>query len=107
MKSILILSIILTMIGCASKRMAKENQTNQTDTVSKYTGKVMESEGCGFIVLTKIDNVEVSLYVVNLSEEFKKANTKVQFDFIDSRAMMPENCKASKVVVAENMTLIK
>ncbi len=107
MKSILILSIILTTIGCASRRMAKENQNNLTKSTAMYRGIIVESEGCGYIIQATIDGVDVALYAVNLSEEFKKANTKVQFDFIDSRAMLPENCTVSKVVVTENMSKLK
>jgi hypothetical protein len=98
---------MLTMIGCASRRMAKENQTNSSVDKVKYLGKIVESEGCGYVIQTTIDGVDMTLYAVNLSDEFKKANTKVQFEFIDSRAMFPENCKATKVVVAENMTKLK
>lgn len=107
MKSILIVSIILTSIGCASRRMAKENQNNLTKSTALYQGKIVDSEGCGYIIQTTIDGVDVALYAVNLSDEFKKANTKVQFDFIDSRAMLPENCAATKVVVTENMSKLK
>jgi hypothetical protein len=107
MKSILIFSIILTTIGCASRRMAKENQHNSTKSTALYQGKIVDSEGCGYIIQTLIDGVDVELYAVNLSEEFKKANTKVQFDFVDSRAMLPNNCMAAKVVVVENMSKLK
>lgn len=107
MKSILIFSIVLTMVGCASRKMANQSQTDTAGVTAKYQGKIVKSEGCGYVIQTTIDGVEVSLYAVNLSDEFKKANMKVQFDFIDSRAMLPENCKATKVVVAENMSKLK
>jgi uncharacterized protein (DUF39 family) len=107
MKSILIFSIVLTMVGCASRKMANESQADVAGVTAKYQGKIVKSEGCGYVIQTTIDGEEVSLYAVNLSDEFKKANMKVQFDFIDSRAMLPENCKATKVVVAENMSKLK
>lgn len=107
MKSILIFSIVLAMVGCASRKMANQNQTDTAGVTAKYQGKIVESEGCGYVIQTTIDGAVVSLYAVNLTDEFKKANMKVQFDFIDSRAMLPENCKATKVVVAENMSKLK
>lgn len=95
---------MLTMVGCASRKMAKENQSNGAVSSAKYQGKIIESEGCGYVIQTTVDGKQVSLFAVNLGDEFKEANTKVQFDCIDSRAMLPENCKATKVVVVENMS---
>jgi hypothetical protein len=107
MKSILIFSIILTMVGCASQKKANESQAALPESTAKYVGKILENEGCGNIILTSVDGVEVMLYAINLSDEFKVPFMKVQFDYIDSRAMLPENCKATKVVVVENMTAVK
>ena len=95
------------MIGCASRKTANQSQPDVAGVTAKYQGKIVKSEGCGYVIQTTIDGEKVSLFAVNLSDEFKKSNLKVRFDFVDSRAMLPENCKATKVVVAENMSKLK
>lgn len=113
MKSIVMFLMLVSLVGCASKRMAKMDNTAQTvetkaeekmeERVELFQGKVRGDEGCGFCIEIIVDHEVVRLYAINLPDEFKQKNIKIEFSYLDSRAMLPEFCKASKVVTVENV----
>jgi hypothetical protein len=105
MKTVILFSVLLFSISCATHKEIVENGTFESEQVQIAKGTVCVSqEGCPVFITAKIDGALVKMYPVNLEEQFKIDGLKIKFSFNLSRAMQPENCKVDKVVSIENVT---
>jgi hypothetical protein len=85
----------------------KDAQAKTEEGLPKLTGKVMLNEKCPFFIETFENGQMVRMYPVNLADEFKKHGSKIRFTYIPSRAMQPNECMVEKVVVVDNVELLK
>lgn len=110
MKAFIILLGLLSVVSCkTSKDIATSNVPidegfkSDEEKVVLVEGKVRSFEGCGFVIEIIEDHEVINLYPINLPDEFKQKNIKIEFSFRESRAMLPEGCKGEKVVTVENV----
>ncbi|MEN9999523.1 MAG: hypothetical protein RI922_2513 [Bacteroidota bacterium] len=109
MKVFLVLTIFLSVISCKTSKNAssdiptEEVKKSDEENVVLVQGKVRYFDGCGFVIEIVEDYQVIYLYAINLPEEFKQKNIKIEFSFRESRAMLPEGCKGEKVVSIENV----
>ena len=83
-------------------------QINQGSIIEngQIIGTVEVGDNCAFIC-TRIDGKSVTMYPVNLEQQFKKSDVKIQFNFAISRAAQPTNCKVDRVVSVSNVSIVK
>ncbi|HIP31194.1 MAG TPA: hypothetical protein EYG86_00385 [Crocinitomicaceae bacterium] len=95
--------IFLTLIlfACGT---SKGNNTGQDE--SKTTGKIFLGDACVYINAT-VDGKPISMYPINLEEQFKVSDLKISFDFSPSRAPQPTDCVVDRVVTVSNVFIVK
>lgn len=117
MKSfVMLLMLMLFSIGCVSEKNAMNGNTDNNEEVKKesemdehyelFIGKVRVDEGCGFYIEIIVEHEIVTLYAVNLTDELKQKNVKIEFSFRESKAMTPEYCKVDRVVSIDHVKII-
>ncbi len=111
MKHFLIVLIVLPFLSCANKKKsieAKDESSTKTEqSEQKLIGKVLLNDNCPFFIETHENGETVRMYPVNLADQYKKQGCKIQFTYLPSRAMQPNQCEVDKVVVVENVELAK
>ncbi len=116
MKSIVVVIMLLFVVSCVSKKntmnggLDKNEEVKIDSEVEEYyellVGKVRVDEGCGFYIEIIEDHEIVKLYPVNLTDELKQKNTKIEFSYQDSKGMTPQNCKVDRVVSIDHVKVI-
>ncbi|MFM7684185.1 MAG: hypothetical protein ACKO7P_15795 [Bacteroidota bacterium] len=107
--------LIITLLLIYSCRSAKNQQSNQTNETTIYTGTVhLNNNGCPYYI--EINQCFVSnlsyyigktIYPIQLDEKFKKEGLSLNFNLNVSRAMSPADCQVDYVVSLENVSMSK
>ncbi len=104
MKNLLYTFTATLLISCSSSRKINEEISSPK---KRCSGVVHLESNCGVIISAQVDGLELKLYPVNLSDDFKKEGIKISFEFSPSRAMQPEKCLVDRVVSMETVQKIK
>ena len=97
---VLFLLISILFLSCGTQKNNAETIENQTK------GTIVKSENCTYIEVI-IEKDMLTMYPVNMSDEFKKSGLKISFDYRPSKAPQPANCKVDRVISVSNVSLIK
>ncbi len=116
MKSIVVLIMLLFLVSCVSEKNTMTGDLDKNEEVKTnseveehyelFIGKVRVDEGCGFYIEIIVDHEIVKLYPVNLTDELKQKNIKIEFSYRESKAMTPQNCKVDRVVSIDHVKVI-
>ncbi len=116
MKLVAMLLMLLFVVSCVTKKSATNELTDKVEEVKKeaevdeyyelFIGKVRVDEGCGFYIEIIVEHEIVKLYPVNLSEDLKKKNLKIEFSYRESKAMTPQNCRVDRIVSIDHVKMI-
>lgn len=120
MKFILIFSVLAATFGCSTAKETSVNPEKEVKIVEEkieevkieevkkpeiIVGRVMiskEGEGCPLLIEAFRNGEMFILYPLNLIEKYKVDGLKIKFTFTESKALLPDNCKADVVGVLEN-----
>ncbi len=94
-----ILSLLLLSCG-TSKNKEMVETTNQTK------GVIVNTDAC-VTIETTTEGKKVTMYPVNLDEQFQKTDLEILFDYQPSKAPQPTDCKVDFVVSVSNVSLFK
>ena len=93
----------------SNERTANENTDSKRPANEGIAGTVrLTDSGCMVYIEVKMDNDRmVTMYPVNLDEEFKIDYAAILFDYNLSRAPQPEGCDADMTVSVSNVKRIR
>lgn len=92
-----------------NERISTENEDSKRPNNEGIAGTVRLTEtGClVHIEVIQANNKMITMYPVNLAEEFKIDHAAILFDYNPSRAMQPEGCDADMTVTVTNVKRIR
>lgn len=110
-------AILLVFVGCVSGKNSMNENSDKIEEVKKeemeveehyelFVGKVRVDEGCGFYIEIIVDHEIVKLYPVNLTDELKQKNLKIEFSYRPSKAATPQNCRVDRIVSIDHVKVI-
>jgi hypothetical protein len=67
----------------------------------------INDDGCGAIIVAKINGKKMRLYPVNLPESLQQNGNEIVFTYVQSRAPQPEGCVIDMVIALESSRTMK
>lgn len=107
MSRVYIFLSLIFLSSCATQKIVLEEQLNQP-----YTGIVRFTKTpckVNVEIISGMNNEYVgkTIYGINMETKFQKNGLKLNFDFIPSKAPIPEGCTANFIATLTNISVVK
>jgi type IV pilus biogenesis protein CpaD/CtpE len=111
-KNTFLFLVLLVFSSCSTLKNTKRSTTEKEETKQLEIAEIknviiakvrMAALGCPFYLEAYENGIGVRMYPINLDPSLQRDGVKIEFTYVVSKAQSPENCRAEKVVVLNDV----